>query len=69
MKIVKLISYSPKNDSSQRLYVVQEDTGWLHIMKLPFITDNTFFSKEEIEMVVGEELILAEEYDVDIDRN
>jgi|WetSurMetagenome_2_1015567.scaffolds.fasta_scaffold15980_6 hypothetical protein len=65
MKLVKAQIYAKVADPTKGLYVFVEDVGWLHIAKLPFDYDNIFFSKEEIELVVGGLLTLMEEFEVD----
>lgn len=65
MKLVKAQVYGKVSDPTQGIYVFVEDVGWLHIAKLPFDCDNIFFSKEELEMVAGEPLVLLNEFDVD----
>lgn len=65
MKLVKAQVYAKVSDPTQGLYVFVEDVGWLHIAKLPFDCENIFFSKEELEFVAGEKLVLINEFDVD----
>ena len=65
MKFTKIHLYAKVSDRTQGLLVLVEDTGWLHIAKLPIDCENIFFSKEELEFVVGEPLILLKETDVD----
>lgn len=65
MKLVKAQVYTKVSDPTQGMYVFVEDTGWLHVAKLPFDCQNVFFSKEELEMVAGEKLALSYEFDVD----
>lgn len=65
MKLVKAQIYVKVADPTQGIYVFVEDTGWLHISKLPFDCDNTFSCKEELEIVAGEPLTLAREFEVD----
>ena len=65
MKITKIQVYAKVSDTTKGMYVVVEDVGWLHIAKLPMDCDNIFFSKEELERVAGEPLVLLKEFDVD----
>lgn len=65
MKLVKAQVYAKVSDPTQGIYVFVEDAGWMHIAKLLFDHDNIFFSKEELEFVAGEKLVLVQEFDVD----
>ena len=65
MKFTKLQVYGKVADNTQGMLVLVEDVGWLHIAKLPFDCNNIFFSKEELEFVAGEALVLLKEFDID----
>lgn len=65
MKLTKAQIYAKESNPLEGLLVLVEDVGWLHIAKLPFDCNNIFFSKEEIEIVVGEKLVLVDEQDID----
>lgn len=65
MKLIKAQVYAKVSDPTHGMYVFVEETGWLHIAKLPFDCANVFFCKEELEFVAGEELVLREEFTVD----
>jgi len=69
VNFVKAYVYCRIDDPKRGLYIWEEDTGWLHIAKLPMDENNIFFSIEEIEVVVGCKLKLLREYDVEIDTN
>lgn len=65
MKFTKLQVYGKVSNTQEGLIVLVEDEGWMHIAKLPFDHDNIFFSKEELEAVAGESLVLLAEHDID----
>lgn len=65
MKFTKLQVYGKVTDNTQGMLVLVEDVGWLHVAKLPFDCSNVFFSKEELEFVAGEQLVLLKEFDID----
>ena len=64
MNITKVQVYGKISDPTQGLYVVVEDVGWMHIAKMPIDRDNIFSSMSELELVVGESLVLLKEFDV-----
>lgn len=65
MKFTKLQVYAKVSNNKEGMLVVVEDVGWMHVAKLPFDCNNVFFSKEELEFVAGEPLVLLKEFDID----
>lgn len=69
MKIIEKRAYKVKGSKKDYLIVLVEDVGWMHIAKLPIDRDNIFFSKEELEIVIGvefEDEYLKQEHNYEI---
>lgn len=67
MKMVKLLYFAKVEDPTEVLRVWEEDSGFLHIVKLPLDCENIFSSKEEIELAVGFKLTLVREAKMDVE--